>query len=93
MSARQTVPLLLQGTIPRDLRGTLLRNGAGNFDFGDQRITHPFDGDGMVSAFAFQDGDVLMRRKFVRTQAMKDEMAARAHSRTFPTFPPSPQNP
>eukprot|EP00892_Ulva_mutabilis_P000995 jgi/Ulvmu1/10897/UM007_0074.1 len=66
----------IKGTMPTDLRGTLLRNGPGNFDYGLQRLLHPFDGDGLINAFAFEDGEVLMRRKFVRTKAMKDEMAA-----------------
>jgi all-trans-8'-apo-beta-carotenal 15,15'-oxygenase len=68
----------LQGEIPKDLKGTLLRNGPGNFDFGSMRINHPFDGDGIISAYSFVDGQVLMRRKFVRTQDLKQEMEAGA---------------
>lgn len=78
MRVTVNVGTCMQGTVPADLRGTLLRNGPGNFEFGEQRISHPFDGDGLVSAFSFDGGSVLMRRKFVRTKAMKDEMAARA---------------
>jgi all-trans-8'-apo-beta-carotenal 15,15'-oxygenase len=38
----------VEGTIPAELRGTLLRNGPGLFEIGDKRIAQPFDGDGMV---------------------------------------------
>ncbi len=40
----------VEGTIPPELRGTLLRNGPGLFEVGDKRIAQPFDGDGMVGA-------------------------------------------
>jgi carotenoid cleavage dioxygenase-like enzyme len=69
---------MMQGTIPQELCGTLLRNGPGNFDFGSQQLNHPFDGDGLVWSFAFKDGQVLVRRKYVRTKAFKAEMAAGA---------------
>jgi carotenoid cleavage dioxygenase-like enzyme len=36
------------GTIPRELSGTLLRNGPGLFEVGGQPISQPLDGDGMV---------------------------------------------
>ncbi len=39
----------VEGTIPKELRGTLLRNGPGLFEIGNKRIAQPFDGDGMVS--------------------------------------------
>ena len=34
---------------------------------------HPFDGDGMVCSFAFRDGKVFFRNKFVRTKGFLDE--------------------
>ena len=66
----------VQGEIPADLRGTMLRNGPGNFEFGEDRMCHPFDGDGLICSFAFSDEGVLARRKFVRTAHMQEEMAA-----------------
>lgn len=68
----------MQGTIPADLNGTLYKNGPGNFEFGGQRMTHPFDGDGLVASYAFSNGEVLARRRFVRTKALREEMAAGA---------------
>jgi carotenoid cleavage dioxygenase-like enzyme len=39
----------IEGTLPAELQGTLLRNGPGLFEVGTKRIPQPFDGDGMVS--------------------------------------------
>jgi all-trans-8'-apo-beta-carotenal 15,15'-oxygenase len=69
----------VQGEIPADLKGTLLRNGPGNFDVGPgQKIQHPFDGDGVIQSYSFNEGQVVMRRKFVRTAAQREEMTAGA---------------
>lgn len=40
--------LQVEGTIPKDLEGTLLRNGPGLFEVGNKKIAQPFDGDGLV---------------------------------------------
>ena len=74
----------LQGKIPADLHGTLLRNGPGNFEYGQgepgsgqsAKLTHPFEGDGLLWSFAFQEGGVFMRKKFARTKCLRDEMRA-----------------
>jgi all-trans-8'-apo-beta-carotenal 15,15'-oxygenase len=64
------------GTIPTDLQGTLFRNGPGLMDIGGVSLQHPFDGDGMVCAFRFQDGRVHFRNRFVRTKGYLEEQAA-----------------
>lgn len=66
----------IEGEIPKELHGTLLRNGVGTFDIGDQKVEFPFDGDGMVSSFAFKDGRVFFRNKFVRTEGFVKEQRA-----------------
>ena len=47
------------GTLPANFpKGTLYRNGAGKLETPDgQPITQPFDGDGYVSSFTFDDSD------------------------------------
>lgn len=80
--------MCLQGEIPKDLQGsTLLRNGPGNFDYGPgepnsgttARLSHPFDGDGLLWSFAFEDGGrVFLRKKFAHTKCLRDEMGAGA---------------
>jgi all-trans-8'-apo-beta-carotenal 15,15'-oxygenase len=38
----------VEGVVPKELQGTLLRNGPGLFEVGKQKIAQPFDGDGLV---------------------------------------------
>ncbi|GAB4367367.1 MAG: carotenoid oxygenase family protein [Elainellaceae cyanobacterium] len=66
----------VEGQIPPDLQGTLFRNGPGLFEINGQRIQHPFDGDGMISAIRFQDGRAHYRNRYVRTQGYLEEQQA-----------------
>ena len=43
-------PLVIEGKLPAGLRGTLYRNGPGQFGIGGTRYTHPFEADGAVTA-------------------------------------------
>jgi len=49
-------PLRVEGTLPPALRGTLYRNGPGQFGQFGRRYAHPFEGDGAVTAVRFEDG-------------------------------------
>lgn len=40
--------LFLTGELPKELAGTLLRNGPGLLEIGGKPLTQPLDGDGMV---------------------------------------------
>nr|6C7O_A Chain A, Apocarotenoid-15,15'-oxygenase [Synechocystis sp. PCC 6803 substr. Kazusa]6C7O_B Chain B, Apocarotenoid-15,15'-oxygenase [Synechocystis sp. PCC 6803 substr. Kazusa]6C7P_A Chain A, Apocarotenoid-15,15'-oxygenase [Synechocystis sp. PCC 6803 substr. Kazusa]6C7P_B Chain B, Apocarotenoid-15,15'-oxygenase [Synechocystis sp. PCC 6803 substr. Kazusa] len=67
----------VEGSIPLWLQGTLYRNGPGLLEIGDRPLKHPFDGDGMVTAFKFPgDGRVHFQSKFVRTQGYVEEQKA-----------------
>ena len=67
-----------RGTIPPELSGTLYRNGPGRLERGGQWVHHPFDGDGMITAFAFADGKAVLRNRFVRTEGwLAEEQADR----------------
>ncbi|MEM8830923.1 MAG: carotenoid oxygenase family protein [Cyanobacteria bacterium P01_G01_bin.19] len=66
----------IEGRIPPELSGTLFRNGPGLLDIGGSPIHHPFDGDGMISAFSFRDGKVHYRNRFVKTKAYLEEQEA-----------------
>ena len=57
----------VEGHLPRDLRGTLYRNGPGLFERAGHRKRHLLDGDGMIQAFDFTDTGVRFRNRFVRT--------------------------
>ena len=63
------------GEIPRDLNGVYLRNGP-NRRYAARGRYHWFDGDGMVHAMAFEDGQARYRNRYVRTKAFTREEAA-----------------
>lgn len=66
----------VEGEIPPQLTGTLFRNGPGLFDINGQPIHHPFDGDGMVCAIAFQNGRAHFRNRYIRTEGYVAEQQA-----------------
>jgi all-trans-8'-apo-beta-carotenal 15,15'-oxygenase len=65
-----------EGAIPRELHGTLFRNGPGLLDVAGHPVHHPFDGDGMVVSFSFRDGKAFYRSRFVETAALIAERKA-----------------
>jgi all-trans-8'-apo-beta-carotenal 15,15'-oxygenase len=66
----------IEGKIPAALQGTLFRNGPGLLEVNGQRLHHPFDGDGMVCALAFDGGRAHFRNRFVRTEGFLAEQKA-----------------
>lgn len=66
----------VEGEIPSELNGTLFRNGPGQFEVNGERFQHPFDGDGMISAIAFQNGRAHYRNRFVKTEGYLAEQKA-----------------
>jgi carotenoid cleavage dioxygenase len=69
-------PMQLRGKLPRDLRGTLLRNGPAQHSLGDVRYQHWFDGDGMIQQYRFSDQGLQHQGRFLRTQKFLAENAA-----------------
>ncbi|TKC93665.1 carotenoid oxygenase family protein [Polyangium fumosum] len=63
------------GEIPKDLRGTFLRNGP-NAQFAPTGRYHFFDGDGMVHAVRVEDGRASYRNRWVRTKGFAFEREA-----------------
>jgi len=59
--------LSVEGSLPRDLRGTFYRNGPARHERGQARYAHKWDGDGMIQAFVFRDGTVSHRGRYVAT--------------------------
>lgn len=60
------------GTIPEDLNGVYLRNGP-NTRFAPKGRYHPFDGDGMLHSAHFENGRVVYRNRWVRTDGWELE--------------------
>lgn len=67
---------VVYGEIPKDLEGTLFRNGPGKFKVGNRQIGHPYDGDGFVASISFKDGKAFLRSRFVKTPEFESENAA-----------------
>jgi carotenoid cleavage dioxygenase len=69
--------LEVEGEVPAELNGTFYRVGP------DQQFpplrgdANPFNGDGIVTAFRFENGHVDMQHRYVRTERFKRERAAR----------------
>lgn len=75
-----------EGEVPRELAGVLYRNGPGTDTWQGTRYGHPFDGDGHVVRFAFEDGHVRYTNRFVRTREREEEArAGRMLYRSFGT--------
>jgi all-trans-8'-apo-beta-carotenal 15,15'-oxygenase len=79
----------IEGTLPAALQGTLYRNGPGLFDRGGLRKRMLLDGDGMLQAYQFHNGQVRFRTRFVRTaKYVAEEAAGRFLYRTWSTLAP-----
>lgn len=81
--------LPVEGTLPRWLSGTLLRNGPGTWSAGRQPLSHWFDGFAMLRRFRIHEGEVRYRNRFLDSEAYAH---AREHGevgyREFATDPP-----
>ncbi|MGI9615097.1 MAG: carotenoid oxygenase family protein [Acidimicrobiales bacterium] len=66
----------VEGTIPEDLSGVYLRNTE-NPLFEPIRRYHPFDGDSMLHAISFGNGEASYANRFVRTDAFLAEQEAK----------------
>ncbi len=67
---------VVEGAIPDDLNGVYLRNTE-NPLFEPIKRYHPFDGDGMLHSISFENGDARYANRFVRTEALLAEQAAK----------------
>lgn len=65
----------IAGEIPRDLFGVFVRNGP-NPRFAAPGRHHWFDGDGMLHAVLFENGQATYRNKWVRTAGFEKEAEA-----------------
>lgn len=68
--------LAIEGKWPVELVGRFYRNGPANFERGNERYQHWFDGDGMVQQFSFDGKRVSHRGRYVRTEKFVSEQAA-----------------
>jgi len=69
--------LEVEGQLPRELRGTLFRNGPGLLEVYGTPLVHPIDGDGMVCSIKFEDGKAHFRSAYVKTTGYVMEQKAK----------------
>jgi len=67
----------IEEQVPSELNGTLFRNGPGLLEVSGQPLHHPWDGDGMVCAITFSHGRAHFRNRFVETEGLLAERAAK----------------
>jgi len=78
-------PAEVEGRLPEGIRGTLYRIGPGLFDRAGLRKRMILDGDGMLTAFAFDGrGGVRFQNRFVRAAKYVEEQQAGAF--LYPTW-------
>ncbi|XP_066514617.1 carotenoid-cleaving dioxygenase, mitochondrial [Hoplias malabaricus] len=61
----------VRGTIPAWIQGSLLRNGPGKFEFGNQSYNHWFDGMSLMHRFQILDGQVTYKSRFLQSDSYK----------------------
>ena len=71
--------LAVTGDLPAALQGALIRNGP-NPMFEPLGRYHMFDGDGMLHAVTFGDGEVSYRNRWIRTAGSRPSSAPGAPS-------------
>ena len=76
--------LPVTGTLPPGLTGTFYRNGPARHERAGHRYRHWFDGDGMVQAFRFDEGNVSHQGRIIETAKYLAEERAGRHR--FPAF-------
>lgn len=78
-----------EGVIPNELEGTLYHNGNGRFEHFGVKYNHLFDGDGMIAAFRFKNGNVHYNNRYIKTEEwMKEQAKGKFLFRGFGTNKP-----
>ena len=78
------------GMVPAKLRGTYYKCGPGVFHEYNTDVAHPFDGDGIVSAYRIENGSVSYQARIVDThhRLAEQQRGKRLYSGAFGTPPP-----
>ncbi|PIO32051.1 hypothetical protein AB205_0126560, partial [Aquarana catesbeiana] len=65
----QPIPAKIRGAVPKWIQGSLLRNGPGRFEFGNDKYNHWFDGMALMHNFHIENGSVTYMSKFLESDA------------------------
>jgi all-trans-8'-apo-beta-carotenal 15,15'-oxygenase len=69
-------PLVVEGSIPPELRGTVYCNGPGLFGQFGRRYAHPFEGDGAITAVRLGGGRAEGASRITQSAGLVEERAA-----------------
>ncbi|XP_072011916.1 carotenoid-cleaving dioxygenase, mitochondrial-like [Engystomops pustulosus] len=72
----QPIPTKVTGAIPKWIRGSLLRNGPGRFEFGNDKYNHWFDGMALMHNFKIENGAVTYMSKFLQSDSYTQNKSA-----------------
>jgi len=79
----------VEGAVPRDLQGSLVRVAPGESERFGTKMRHFFDGDPFMTAFRFDDGRVHLDARFLETpQRVEEQKAGRMLFSEFGTLAP-----
>ncbi|XP_077162196.1 carotenoid-cleaving dioxygenase, mitochondrial-like isoform X2 [Paroedura picta] len=70
----QKIPTVVKGQIPKWLKGKLMRNGPGKYEFGKYQLNHWFDGAALLHQFTIDNGAVTYQSKFLKSDAYKNSL-------------------
>jgi beta,beta-carotene 9',10'-dioxygenase len=73
-----------EGRFPDWLEGSLVRNGPGKFEAGNDLFNHHFDGFAMLHRFGFRNGQVSYRNRYLRSRSF--EYATQKGRMGYPVF-------
>ena len=57
----------VEGDIPTWLKGRLISNGPGQFQVGDTRFNHWFDGFALLKSFSFKKGHIAVEARYLKS--------------------------
>ena len=60
--------LVVEGALPEWLEGRLVRNGPALFEAGATKLSHWFDGYGLLHAFTFSDSTIQYHSRFIQSK-------------------------
>jgi carotenoid cleavage dioxygenase-like enzyme len=83
----------IEGKVPRELNGVLIRTAPGQKDIFGTKLKHLFDGDAYLSKFSFRAGKVALQARFLDTPHRLEEQAAKRmlYSEAGTLAPPLPE--
>ncbi|XP_071945674.1 beta,beta-carotene 15,15'-dioxygenase-like [Antedon mediterranea] len=70
----EPVETKIKGNIPKWIKGTMIRNGPGLFEVGDDTYKHWFDGLSLLHRFNLNNGKVTYQSRFLQSEAYKRAM-------------------